>query len=271
VAPTPEFLLQRLVAGLQARGGNAQVSQLGQDPEIREASRGVANKLTKFLEKHPDVFLVGPPGENGDLTVGLVGPPGENGDLTVGLLSGPELLSAPIPVQDGQQVLMEQIASVIEESGGTCSMSSLGCHPGVKEHRKGVAASLSKFLASYPDIFEKVSDSSDGDTTWSLVNGWNASPSFTGSGHPEANCVTGCSSLPKNGESVRQVVVRFLEARGGEATLGTLGESFTIRQSLRAVGLAKISKFLHQHPETFEVVLVGDPAVPTCRLVNTFV
>jgi len=257
---TPELLMQRLVAGLQAHGGYAPVSQLGQDPEIKESLRGVASKLTKFLEKHPRVFQVGPDGETGVLTVSLLSIPWE---------AGPAVLSAPVPAQDGQRVLMEQIASVIAGNGGSCSMSALGCHPGIKEHRKGVAANLNKFLESYPDIFEKVGDSSSGNTAWSLVNGWNASPSFAGGWRPDANPAKTPEEKEGDAESARQEVVRFLQARGGEAPLQKLGEDSSIRQTLKGVA-AKISKFLHQHPETFEVVFAGDPAVLTCRLVNTF-
>uniref|UniRef100_A0A7S1L072 Uncharacterized protein n=1 Tax=Alexandrium catenella TaxID=2925 RepID=A0A7S1L072_ALECA len=67
-----ELLLEAVLSHLQERGGTATISELAQEPTVKQRQHGVAAKLSKFLAQYPTHFLVQAEGPQQILTCHLV-------------------------------------------------------------------------------------------------------------------------------------------------------------------------------------------------------
>lgn len=293
-----ELLMKQVTVALQSRGGCALVSELAEDPAIKERSRGVATKLSKFLLQHDDLFQLVQDGENGELVCNLV----NNVPVSGIFPSAPEAAyEENAHGMHGRKLLLQQVVASLEARGGAATISDLGKDHAIRDRARGVAAKLGKFLSSHPKVFSVAAEGDRGELVCRLLPGaeaaqWGApaaSPAASAQGGRAqdlppplavgAHPADGIAALLRAGalgaatetepeaaeEDPRQLllqqIVTFLEEHGGSANLCVLGQDPAIRHLSK--GVSKLSKFLAQHPELFMITLAGEPAVLTCQLI----
>lgn len=268
-----ELLVGQVITFLQAAGGSAAVSTLKQEPAIRERAKGVAAKLSKFLSNYNDVFDVVT--EKDNIVCHLKGMV----QVDEGQFGYPQLEG------DRREALLQQVVAVLVANGGVATTSDLGMDPAIKELSKGVAAKLSRFLASRPDVFALSMGEGEKLTCALLQQPPAAPPQWSPlTPRPPLGPPPGFAAFPAvelqlpgppsildaatagdPRELLLQTIIAYLQDHGGIATVSDLGQEPLVKERQRGVA-AKLSKFLGQHPQHFAVQAEGERQVLVCQL-----
>lgn len=137
------------------------ISTIGSHEHVKTARAAAKLQLNTIISRNPELFSVSTVPHS---------TPGKSSYQEVTLLQIPEQpASGTLLLEDAKSRLLARIVEVLESMGSTAYLSLITGDEEVRTLRKGNCASISKFLQSFPELFE-LFDAPNADPTKNAVS-----------------------------------------------------------------------------------------------------
>jgi len=151
-AKRKDQLLRAVSARLQMNGGTEALNGVTTDPKVATLRKGTVSNMAKFLRDFPQFFEIdmaaNPVEGKGEIQIVRLLKPVPMG------FSAANNARATVPEAERREALIQSLADVLAEAGGSALMTEIGINTRVRAAGAGISVKLSKFISQYPEVFQ---------------------------------------------------------------------------------------------------------------------